>query len=199
MKIRPIVTVYLSSKVPEGSNIGEIAFELGSKLAKNYDIYFGGRTVGCMGKLAEGALSENGIITGVVPNKLRLPEAEPFPCIYIDDDISEEGHPLLKRKQRMFSIADAYIACSGGLGTLDELSEVLALHQLKYLTDQPIVLLNTDGFWNHTIAHLKLCIEQGLMPVNPFETYLSIANTPLECIEILDAHFENCSMILEEI
>ncbi len=130
----------------------------GALLAKrNISIVYGGGGLGLMGALADGCLDAGGRVVGVIPESMVTKElAHPR---------ATEMHvvqSMAQRKTRMMELADAYCALPGGIGTLDELFEVLTAVQLKFL-DAPIGLLNSGGFWDSQIAMLDMMVQRGFL------------------------------------
>ena len=118
------------------------AAELGGLAAeRGVEIVFGGGHVGLMGALADGALAAGGRVVGVIPEHLQsreLGHREVSELIVVDS--------MHTRKRRMFELSDAFCALPGGLGTLDEIFEIVTWRQLD-LHDKPVVLVNLEGFW----------------------------------------------------
>jgi uncharacterized protein (TIGR00730 family) len=127
---------------------------LGQHLAEQgIGVVFGGADLGLMGEVADAALAAGGRVTGV-----------------IHESIAEKvGHHELaemhvvgsmhERKKLMFELADAFVALPGGLGTLDELFEVLTWAQLGY-HEKPYGLLNACGFYNGLLGFLDHAVAQ---------------------------------------
>lgn len=87
------------------------------------------------------------------------------------------------RKALMAERADAFIALPGGFGTFEELFEVLAWHTLK-LHAKPILLLNTNGFYDQLVAFLDHCVVEGMLKAKNREVLL-LANTVDEAMRVL--------------
>lgn len=117
-------------------------------------IYGGGR-VGMMGALADAALQYGGKVTGIIPDFLLAAEA---------------GHTKLnelivvksmhERKTKMFEMADGFMTLPGGMGTFEELCEILTWAQLG-LHQKPIGLLNVQGYYDKLLEFLDHAVEQG--------------------------------------
>lgn len=105
------------------------------------EVVFGGGRVGLMGAAADGAMGQGGRVTGLIP--LRLLERE-VAHEGISELIVTDG--MFDRKAEMIARSDAFVILPGGLGTLDELLEVLTLRQLGY-HEKPILLVDTGGYW----------------------------------------------------
>src|SRR5471030_3325090 len=134
------------------------AVELGRALAERHiGVVYGGAKVGLMQAVAEAALAAGGRVVGVIPRVL------------VDLEVAHDGLTELHitdtmhtRKALIGQRADAFIALPGGFGTLEELFEVLAWHTLK-LHAKPILLLNTNGFYDALLAFLDHCVEEGML------------------------------------
>lgn len=187
MEYKATIGVFLSSKSPAGSNAAQNAYELGKHLTLNgFRVVFGGRPAGCMGALAKGVDDVGGRAIGFVPERLRARQELWFDEHTISDELDETAHPIQKRKHQIASRADGFVAAPGGLGTLDELAEIMALNQLGYRNNTPVVLLNPDGYWNHLISHLRQGFERGYIPRDPFKLFLSAVETPAQCADSLN-------------
>lgn len=157
MKINK-VCVYCASS----PKIKEVYFNATEQLAKdlvanNIDVVFGGGGSGLMGKLADVVLQEGGNIKGIMPHFMKEvewahKEVEEFHFV-------EDMH---ERKKRFLDGADALIALPGGTGTLEELFEVITLKKLGLYTN-PIIILNTEGYYNPIKEMLQKCIDEQFM------------------------------------
>jgi uncharacterized protein (TIGR00730 family) len=138
------------------------AADLGTTLAaKGIDLVYGGGHVGLMGVVADAALAAGGAVTGVMPQALVAKEiAHPG---LTELRVTASMH---ERKAVMADLADAFIALPGGLGTFDELCEILTWGQLG-LHAKPVVLLDVEGFWTPFGALLDGAVAAGfLRPVH---------------------------------
>jgi uncharacterized protein (TIGR00730 family) len=134
----------------------DLATELGRMAAeRGVGIVFGGGHVGMMGAVADGALAAGGRVTGVIPRHLLVREAGHRGLTEMI--VVESMHA---RKQRMVELSDAFCILPGGLGTLDEMFEILTWRQLE-LHDKPVVVLNYDGFWDPLVNLLEHLIGAG--------------------------------------
>ncbi|MCB0417663.1 MAG: TIGR00730 family Rossman fold protein [Bdellovibrionaceae bacterium] len=143
-----------SEFVLAASRLGELIAEKGMKL-----IYGGGR-VGLMGVLADGALRAGGEVIGVIPSYLRTEEIAHTgitELIVVDT--------LAERKQKMYELSDSFISLPGGLGTLDEMFEILTWYQLGFHT-YPMGLLNTADFFDKLLEFLDLAGENQFLRIN---------------------------------
>ncbi len=129
------------------------ASELGNALAdKKFEIIFGGGDTGLMGALAKSALSNNGHVTGIIPEFLM--KYQNGGIVHSEQIITSTMH---ERKAKMHEMADSFLALPGGIGTLEELVETMTWEQLDQ-HKKPIILLNVDQFWQpflDLLAHMK--------------------------------------------
>jgi uncharacterized protein (TIGR00730 family) len=119
------------------------------------NLVFGGGNVGLMGIVAGAALGAGGHVTGIIPDFLRAREAE-FPGLS-RLIVTDSMHT---RKRRMFALADAFIVLPGGLGTLDELVEIVTWKQLDR-HHKPIIICDVLGWAAPVLALVDHVIAQG--------------------------------------
>jgi uncharacterized protein (TIGR00730 family) len=93
---------------------------------------------------------------------------------------------MAQRKEAMEARSEGFIALPGGFGTLEEVAQAITLRQLRYL-DGGIVLLNTDGFYRHLLAHLEHLYETGFAQEGYRETY-HVATTPEAAVDYLERY-----------
>jgi len=118
---------------------------------------YGGADIGLMGAVANRILEHGGQVVGVIPQSL------------VDVEVAHGGLSELhitdgmhSRKAKMAEKSDAFIALPGGLGTLEELFEVLTWAQLGY-HNKPIGLLNVEGFYDSLLEFLDGAASSGFM------------------------------------
>jgi uncharacterized protein (TIGR00730 family) len=102
-----------------------------------------------MGTIADTVMSHNGKVVGIIPQVLV--EWERQHTNITELIVTEDMHV---RKRTMYSMCDAAVILPGGFGTLDELFEMLTWNQLS-IHDKEIFIINTGGFYDHLIAHIK--------------------------------------------
>lgn len=143
-----------------GSNpvFRESAKHLGHVFAEQgIELVWGGGHVGLMGTVADAVLAAGGRAYGVIPEFMAGRElAHPFASEMVVVD------SMHARKAAMAERADGFIAMPGGLGTLDELFEILTWAQLQ-IHRKPVGLLNTRGFFDPLLALLKHMAEEGFI------------------------------------
>lgn len=121
-------------------------------------LVFGGGGVGLMGTVARAARDAGSEVTGIIPTFLvnrERPDAAHSTKTIVTKDMHE-------RKHKMFEMADAFVALPGGIGTLEELIEQLTWIQLGQ-HKKPLLILNTEGFWNPLLALLENFRDMGFM------------------------------------
>ncbi len=168
-----------STKVPQ--YYLDEATALGERLvAEGWGMVYGGGSVGLMGAVADAMLAKGGEVVGVIPHFMKEVEWDHkgVTDMRLTDTMSE-------RKQMMISMSDAIIVLPGSTGTLDELFEAVSDKKLGLLS-QPIVLLNSDGFYDYTIAQLKLMVDKQFMTQKHMDV-LSEAKSIDEVIQIINA------------
>ena len=114
-------------------------------------LVYGGGARGIMGAVARGTLEAGGRVTGIIPRFLINKEATQSALGNLDDVIVTED--MHTRKHTMFEKSDAFVALPGGIGTLEEVVEIMTWAQLGRHR-KPIVFANIDGFWNPMLALL---------------------------------------------
>ncbi len=148
--------VYCGSSGAVAAAYREAASDLGARLAAaGIELIFGGGRVGLMGLLADAALAGGGRVTGIIPARLR------------DAELAHRGVSELvvvagmhERKRQMAERADAFAVLPGGIGTLDEMFEMLSWRQLG-LHDKPIFLVDIGGYWATLRALLDEIVGSG--------------------------------------
>jgi len=126
------------------------AAELGRAFAAEHvHAVFGGGGIGLMGIFADEVLAGNGKITGVIP-EFMVKEGwghKGIKDMIVTSDMSE-------RKKTIFAMSDAAVALPGGVGTLEELTEVITLKQLGQF-NKPVIIMNINGFYDHLIEFFE--------------------------------------------
>ena len=151
---------------------------LGALLAsKNINVVYGGGNKGIMGALANAVVENKGKIIGVMPTLLTEWEHEHLGLTELI-----EVADMHVRKAMFYEKCDAAIILAGGYGTLDELFEILTWNQLS-IHDKKIIILNSAGFYDHLIMHLKKMEEENFL-YDSIER-MSIITTPEEIVSLL--------------
>lgn len=148
------------------------AQDLGTRLAlAGIGLVNGGGRVGLMGATADAVLAAGGEAIGVIPQTL------------VDREVAHSGMTTLhvvgsmhERKAQMAALSDAFVALPGGLGTLDEMAEMLTWGQLG-IHAKPCALLNTDGYYAPLVAFLDHAAAEGFLRAEDRARVL-VADTP---------------------
>ena len=134
------------------------AAELGKAFAEQHvHAVFGGGGIGLMGIFADTLLAGKGEITGVIP-EFMVKEGwghDGIKDMIVTADMSE-------RKKTIFAMSDAAVALPGGVGTLEELTEVITLKQLGQF-NKPIIIMNVNGFYDHLIEFFDHMVRGHFM------------------------------------
>ncbi|MEP1035628.1 TIGR00730 family Rossman fold protein [Ekhidna sp.] len=152
------VAIFCGSKMGNDPKYAGATKELVETIvAKGIEIVYGGGAVGLMNVVAETALAYGGTITGVIPDKLYEMEVAHtgLTKLYRVRDMHE-------RKALMADLSDGFIALPGGVGTLEEMTEVMTWAQIGYHS-KPCAFLNTNGYYDHFISFFDHMEEQGFL------------------------------------
>jgi len=178
------IGVFCGSNSGTGTAYAEAARALARAIAaRGIRLVYGGGSIGLMGELGEAALAAGGHVIGVTPRRL------------IEKEVVHRGltelrvvETMLERKALMAELSDAFIALPGGLGTLDELFEMLTWSQLG-IHRKPCALLDVDdyygklaGFLDHAVAQRFITPQHRAMLIVEHDagTVLDrLASTPL--------------------
>ena len=137
-----------------GHVLGRSMAEAGIRLV------YGGGTKGIMGAVAEGTRRAGGQVTGIIPRFLMNKEATEAALTKLDELIVTEN--MHERKHLMFERSDAFVALPGGIGTVEEIVEIMTWGQLGHHR-KPIVFANIAGFWNPMLALLDHMRAEGFV------------------------------------
>lgn len=185
MSARPFsVCIFCGSRSGASPAFETVAASFGKAIAeRGWRLIYGGGEVGLMGVVARAALAAGGTVLGVIPEHLLQREVAKH-------DLTElvVTPTMFDRKRRMLAEADAFVVLPGGLGTLDELLEVMTLKQLGLL-EAPILLVDVEDFWAPFLAAVEAVVaarfaEPGALAL---ATLLQGADAALECLGDLTA------------
>lgn len=149
------ICVFCGSRFGNSPVFASLATRLGEKMAKSdIRLVYGGGDVGLMGACARGCSDAGGHVLGIIPEFLQAREI-PF-----EGGELEVVDTLHDRKARMAQECDGFIVLPGGLGTLEEVVEVISWVNLEELS-QPVVFLDDDGYWDPFFALVEHTIDRG--------------------------------------
>lgn len=161
MSIIRSVCVYCGSSPGLDPRYQEAAAVLGAHIANaGLRLVYGGGTNGLMGAVSEGVMAHGGQVTGVIPRFLMHKEATEKALGVLDELIVTED--MHERKHTMFERSDAFVTLPGGVGTLEEVVEMLTWAQLGRHS-KPIILANIDGFWDPLMALINHMRDAGFI------------------------------------
>ena len=155
------VCVYCGSSPGRDETYIKAGHLLGRSLAKSgLRLVYGGGTKGIMGAVAEGALKAGGKVTGIIPRFLINREATETALDRLDELVITDN--MHERKHRMFEKSDAFVALPGGIGTVEEIVEIMTWGQLGHHR-KPIVFANIKGFWDPMLSLLDHMSAEGFI------------------------------------
>ena len=193
MKKKKITTiaVFCGSKSGTKKIFVEAAQELGNQISKRgIRLIFGGGRVGLMGEVADQVLAGGGKVTGVIPqflNDLEVAHRGVTELITVDS--------MHERKYLMYNKSDAYVILPGGLGTLDELMEILTWKQLQ-IHISPIIILDVDGYWGALRLLFQDIIDGGFAHPKALDLF-SIVDSVDGVFDAIDASLSPDPIVLE--
>ena len=146
---------------------------LGEEMAnRGHSLVFGGGGNGLMGAAARGVFAKGGYIEGVIPSFF---ENESIEAVFPNCDMVYETSTMRERKQMMEDLSDAFIIVPGGIGTFEELFEIMTLRQLCR-HNKPIALYNIKGYYNELNAMMQAAVEKGFVRSAVEDLYLTTDN-----------------------
>ncbi len=174
--------VYCGSRLGRGSDYEILASAIGTGLAeRGMTMVYGAGSIGLMGVAARAALDGGGDVIGVIPqhlDKIEITERN-----LTELHVTKNMHD---RKRLMFDRSDAFFILPGGLGTLDEMMEILTWAQLS-LHKRPIVLINHHGYWDQVLSLFSHIITEGFASDTANDLF-SVVNDEKAAFAIIDDH-----------
>lgn len=173
------IAVYCGHQFGKNPHFVRDAEIIGEMLAKhNIRMVFGGGDVGLMGAVATAALDAGGQVIGVSTHDVVAMQ-EPA---HAEIDV-EIVNGVNERKQKMFELSDAFIILPGGIGTLNELTDIMTMQQIGE-TKKPLFFMNTDGFWM-PFGRLFVHMQNNGFISNIHNYNIRIANTTGELTNLV--------------
>lgn len=173
------ICVYGASSTAADEIYYKEATLLGELLAEHgYGLVFGAGDTGVMGAVARGVHKAGGKVTGIIPGFMNRGD---IPYKHCDELIVTET--MRERKQLLEEKSDGFIAAPGGVGTFEELMEVITLKQLKR-HKKPIAILNTKSYYHHMIEMLEYSVNARFMKEEGLSVY-EVVTSPSEAVEYI--------------
>ena len=155
------ICVYCGSSPGSNELYMKAGHILGRSIAQaGLELIYGGGGKGIMGAVADGALRAGGKVTGIIPRFLMNKEATEAALQRLDTLIVTDD--MHQRKHAMFEKSDAFVALPGGIGTVEEIIEIMTWAQLGHHR-KPIVFGNVAGFWNPMVTLLDHMRGEGFI------------------------------------
>lgn len=142
--------LYLMAARALGSSMGEAGMQL----------IYGGGAKGIMGAVADSVLASGGKVTGIIPQFLIAKESSQDSLTRLTETLVTEN--MHERKHLMFERSDAFVALPGGIGTLEEIIEIMTWAQLGR-HEKPIIFANVGGFWDPLLSLLDHMRGEGFI------------------------------------
>lgn len=176
------IGVYCGSRTGNGEQFATAAADLGRLLGeRGIGVVYGGGQVGLMGILADAALAAGGEVIGVIPHALAAREVD-HPGVTKLHKVDT----MHERKAMMADLSDAFITMPGGIGTLEELSEIWSWAYLG-IHHKPVGLLNVDGYYDPLLAFMDRALQAGFVqPVH--RELLQVASQPAALVDALTTY-----------
>lgn len=165
------ICVFCGSSDGNDLAITDAAIELGKIFSeRKITLVYGAAKIGVMGTIAKATLDTNGRVVGIIPKFLKKKEVV---HLGLTELITTDN--MHQRKLQMQEVSDGFIALPGGMGTLEELFEIVTWLQLG-LHQKPIGLLNINGFYNDLINLLENMVRKGFLSMENYGLLLVDSN-----------------------
>ena len=139
-------------------------------MKKKIELVYGGAKIGLMGSLAQNIIKNNGNVIGVIPKVLKKKE-----IIFEGVSKMHVVNNMHQRKKMMYDLADFFIVLPGGIGTLEELAEIVTWKGLK-ITDKKIFLLNIGGFYDNLLKQFDVMKNNNFLHTDIFSEIIISQN-----------------------
>jgi len=167
-----LLCVYCSSSLRLSPEYHEAADAVGrAMVGRGWGLVYGGGRVGLMGTVARGVKAMGGRVVGVIPEFMKARELE-----FREADELVTVTTMAERKQAMIARANGFLALPGGIGTLEEMAEVLTLRHLAQ-TEKPAVFFNQDGYYDDLLRFFDRMTQDGFRHAGTRGLY-SVAESP---------------------
>lgn len=179
------ITVYCGSSMPENRAFQQVARELGEWIAREgHELVYGGSRVGLMGIVSGTVLEAGGRVHGVETS------------FFVDAGVARDNltelfvvDTMAERKAKMIELGDAFVALPGGVGTLEEMSEIMSRIRLG-MDPSACFFLNIDGFYDNLRAFLDDMVREGFLDRVDMDR-ICFPETLDELVRLLESDFAN--------
>lgn len=173
------ICIFGSSSKKTPKEFTSVGYDLGLKLADDgHSLIFGGGDDGMMGATVKGVYDNGGRITAIAPHWI-----DEFDVEFENSDELIETDTINERKDLFLEKSDLFIVCPGGLGTLDEFFDCLALKYLKRHSKQ-IILFNINHFYDTMLLMLDEFYEKCVIPDGALD-FFDVATSVEEVFELI--------------
>jgi uncharacterized protein (TIGR00730 family) len=174
------ITVYCGSNKGNKPVYAEKAIALAAEMiARKKALVYGAGNVGLMGIIADEMLTAGMDVYGIIPQKL------------VDIEVAHTGcteltivETMRDRKWLMAEKGDGFIAMPGGIGTFEELFEIMTLNQLGYIT-KPLALYNVEGYYDKLLSFLSFAVEEGFLKQAQLDLVI-VSDDPTELLDRME-------------
>lgn len=176
------ISIFCGSRKAKNPHFDEAARQMGQLLAnEGRTLVYGGSNLGYMGTTSSAAMNGGGRVVGIIPSffSAKIIHSQPVSDLVIVGSLAE-------RKERMAEMSDGFVALAGGIGTLDEITDMLTYSGLGF-GFKPVGILNTDGFYDPFLLQLKMMKDEGLLKGATYDTIFASAS-PTELLAMMDAY-----------
>ncbi len=173
------ISVFCGAHMGKSPAYKAAAEDLGALLAsKGLEVVFGGGNVGLMRVVSDTTIAHGGKVTGIALKSLDVFELT-------NPNITETiiTHSLFERKEKFLSISDAFIVMPGGVGSMDELLEVMVSNHLGEI-NKPIGILNINGYYDSFIDWLQHAVDEQFVSAENQQRVL-MSSDPAELLEMI--------------
>ena len=173
------ISVFCGAHVGKSPNYKTAAEQIGMLIAeKGLEVIFGGGNVGLMKIVADTAIKNGGTVTGITLKSLHEFELT-------NPNINEIiiTHSLFERKEKFLGMSDAFIVLPGGVGSMDELLEVMVSNQLGGI-NKPVGLLNTNGYYNGFLDWLQRSVDDEFVSQEN-QRQIHVSENPKDLLEMI--------------
>ena len=173
------ISVFCGAHLGKSPDYKIAAQQIGKIMAeRDLEVIFGGGNVGLMKVVADTAIDNGGKATGITLKSLHEFELT-------NPNINETiiTHSLFERKEKFLDMSDAFIVLPGGVGSMDELLEVMVSNQLGGI-NKPVGLLNINGYYNGFLSWLQHSVDEEFVSIEN-QNQILVNNDPKELLDMI--------------